>query len=81
MEKGREKIVDIEIGGVTYPRDSKYDMNYEDINNLTIDCVVCGEKIKLSENDLRRIACGSPIAPKICDKCRNAILWARENMG
>ena len=55
-------------------------MNFTEIyknGNLAIGCMVCGESIPLSEYEEMRVLGGGMIPPKICDDCKNAILWAK----
>ena len=47
---------------------------------LSIACLVCGEPVVLEEWEEMRLDCGLPIHSKICDKCRAAILYMREQM-
>ena len=47
---------------------------------LCIGCLICGESVPLSVEEESTLMNGIKIGPKICDKCRNAILKMRENI-
>ncbi len=47
---------------------------------LSIACLVCGEPVVLDEQEKMRLDHGLPIHSKICDKCKAAILYMREQM-
>lgn len=44
---------------------------------LGISCLICGESVELDEMELARLNYGLDIHPKICDKCKYAILYYR----
>lgn len=46
----------------------------------TIQCLICDEAVELSEMENSRLDHGLSINPKICDKCKQAILYARRMM-
>ena len=48
-------------------------MNY----SLGKSCIICGEHVKLSEEEIMRLHHGHSIPDKICDECRKAILRLR----
>ena len=48
--------------------------------HLSIACLVCGEPVTLDEQEEMRLDYGLPIHSKICDKCKAAILYMREQM-
>ena len=48
--------------------------------HLSIACLVCGEPVALEEWEEARFDYGLPIHSKICDKCKAAILYTREQM-
>ena len=43
-------------------------------------CLVCGESVVFTEHELMALNSGIKIDSKICDKCRQAILYARKQM-
>lgn len=44
---------------------------YKPIDGLASKCLICGENVPVySIHD----------APKICDSCKDAVMWAREKM-
>ena len=47
---------------------------------LSMACLVCGEPVALEEWEEARLDYGLSIHSKICDKCRAAILYMREQM-
>ena len=50
------------------------------IYHLGISCLVCGESVPLTEIEEIRFRHEMNIHSKICDKCRAAILYVREQM-
>lgn len=48
--------------------------------HLSIACIVCGESVVLEEWEELRLDYGLSIHSKICDKCKAAILYMREQM-
>ena len=48
--------------------------------HLSIACLVCGEPVVLEEWEEMRSDYGRPIHSKICNKCKAAILYMREQM-
>lgn len=47
---------------------------------LCISCLICGEPVPLTEMEESRLDYGLPIHSKVCDKCKVAILYMREQM-
>ncbi len=47
---------------------------------LSIACLVCGEPVTLEKWEEARLDFGLSIHSKICDKCKAAILYMREQM-
>ena len=43
-------------------------------------CLVCGDDIALTEQEQIMLEHGLSIEPKICDKCKKAILKMREEL-
>lgn len=52
------------------------------LNNigLATPCIVCGESVKLTPNEEITLRYGHDIHRKICDKCKQAILYIREQV-
>ena len=44
---------------------------------LSIACLICGESVELDEMELAKLNHGLDIQPKICDSCKNTILYYR----
>ena len=47
---------------------------------LSIGCLVCDEPIKLNELERCQVEYGHHISPKICSKCKEAILHIRKEL-
>lgn len=47
---------------------------------LSVSCLVCGESVRLDPQEELGLRYGNHIYSKICDKCKAAILYAREQM-
>lgn len=47
---------------------------------LSKACLICGEGIILTENEKEALYCGYHIDNKVCDKCKQAILYIRKQM-
>lgn len=47
---------------------------------LATSCIVCDESIPLTQNEELALRHGHHIPSKICDKCKAAILYMREQM-
>ena len=45
--------------------------------NLSVGCLICDEPVELNEMEQSRLNYGLGIDSKICDKCKNAILYYR----
>ena len=43
-------------------------------------CIICGESIELTPNEVMSLEYGNHIRSKVCDKCRAAVLRIREQM-
>ena len=46
-----------------------------------ISCLICGESVLLDAFEVERLNHGRDIAPKICDKCKNAVMQMRKELG
>lgn len=46
----------------------------------TTECIVCNEPVELSEIEVSRLRHGLHINSKICDKCKQAILYIRNEI-
>ena len=51
--------------------ESKCDMH------LGVECIICGESIELTENENIALMYGKTVGPKVCDKCKEAIMNVR----
>ena len=47
---------------------------------LMLPCLVCEEGIELTKEEELKIKYGGNVQPKICSKCKAAILFVRDNM-
>ena len=47
---------------------------------LCVGCLICDESVPLTEQEEIAMRYGHPIHSKVCDKCRAAILYMREQM-
>ena len=45
--------------------------------HLRMICLFCGEPVRLSEMEEARLDHGMYIHPKVCDKCKEAVLYIR----
>lgn len=43
-------------------------------------CIICGESVPLTQNEVTSLEYGHDIHSKVCDKCRAAVLRMRELM-
>ena len=48
--------------------------------SLGMACIICGESVELTPNEVMSLEYGSHIRSKVCDKCRAAVLRMREQM-
>ena len=56
------------------------DISQQPKAQLCISCLICGESVPLTEMEESRLQAGMNIHSKICDKCKAAILYMREQM-
>lgn len=61
--------------------------NFQQIENHIVDsqrlgvaCIICGETIELTPNEETSLYYGHGIGSKVCDKCKQAVLYIREKM-
>lgn len=47
---------------------------------LSIECLVCNEPVKLNELERCQFEYGHHISPKLCSKCKEAILHIRKEL-
>lgn len=47
---------------------------------LSMSCIACGEPIRLTEQEETALRWGHHVHGKICEKCKAAILYMREQM-
>lgn len=48
--------------------------------SYSVECIICGESITLNDKEVMFIRHGHTLQPKICDKCKNAVLYIRNNI-
>ena len=46
----------------------------------SIGCIICGESVELSELEVAQLEHGHHVHSKVCDKCRMAILYLRNQI-
>ena len=46
----------------------------------SIQCIICEESVQLTDKEVELMHCGNRLPPKICDKCKKAILYMRSQM-
>lgn len=47
---------------------------------LYAHCIICHDTVELTDNERKRLDKGFTIKSKVCDKCRGAIMYIRNNM-
>ena len=52
----------------------------ETINTLATNCIVCSESVPLTQLEEEIVCHGMTIGSKVCDKCKQAILYMRERI-
>ena len=48
--------------------------------HICIPCLVCGEGVTLTEEEEATMYYGHHVHSKVCDKCKEAILYMRDHM-
>lgn len=48
--------------------------------NIEASCIVCGEGVELTEEEVMSLNYGNCIHSKVCDKCKEAILYMRSEL-
>jgi hypothetical protein len=48
--------------------------------HMCISCLICGDPVPLTEMEESALRYGHHIHGKVCDKCKAAILYMREQM-
>lgn len=51
-----------------------------DSSRLSVACIICGETIELTPNEEASLYYGHSIGSKVCDKCKQAVLYIREQL-
>ena len=51
-----------------------------DKSYLGTSCIICGESVPLTQDDILSLEHGHHIHSKVCDKCKAAVLRMREQM-
>ena len=65
----KSKTVTVTIDQATYAKFS-----------YSMPCIVCGEPVELSTEEILSLEYGHSIHSKMCNKCKAAILYMREQM-
>lgn len=47
---------------------------------ICLPCIICDEAVELTEMEEARLDYGHHVGSKVCDKCKAAILYMREQM-
>lgn len=47
---------------------------------ICLPCIVCGESAELTKEEEVRLDYGRHVGSKVCDKCKAAILYMRDQM-
>ena len=47
---------------------------------LGTPCIVCGKSVPLTENEALLVGRGHCIHSKVCDKCKEAVVYIREQL-
>lgn len=47
---------------------------------LATSCIICGESIELNDNEKLSLQYGLSIHSKVCEKCKEAVLYIREQI-
>ena len=55
-------------------------LNNNNSVSFATSCLICNESIPLDDFEIARIKYGRDIAPKICDKCKNAVMQMRKEL-
>lgn len=59
--------------------ESIYTISHDNFR-LCMPCIICGESVELTEMEEAQLRYGRCIHSKVCDKCKAAILYMREQM-
>lgn len=51
-----------------------------DSPRLGVACIICGETVELTSNEEVSLYYGHNIGSKVCDKCKQAVLYIREQL-
>lgn len=43
-------------------------------------CIICEESVELTSNEVEMILVGCKLNPKVCNKCKEAVMYIREKM-
>ena len=49
-------------------------------SHLGMACIICGESVKLTDNECLALRHGHKLDGKVCDKCKKAIMYMREQI-
>ena len=56
------------------------DLNSTVESHFSVSCIICGESVKLTQDEEWSLKYGHSIGSKVCEKCRQAVLRMREQM-
>ena len=48
--------------------------------NLSMGCIICGEGVKLTDNECLALSRGHNLESKVCNKCKEAIMYMRKQI-
>lgn len=48
------------------------------VDNIGISCIICGEMVKLTSEEILALKYDKIPGPKVCDKCKAAVLHMRD---
>ena len=48
--------------------------------SIGVACIVCGESVELTDNECLALSRGHNIESKVCDKCKEAIIYMRKQI-
>lgn len=46
----------------------------------TINCIICNEKIQLTDREFELLFCTGSVSRLVCDKCKQAVIKMRETV-
>ena len=49
-------------------------------SHFSVSCIICGESVELTQDEELMLKNGISVGPKVCEKCKQAVLHMREQM-